>query len=260
MDNVNKILFDVDGTITKTMERQEQWFKYWAKKNNVVWPHQSFDEFLISYNASLALGGAQKIYDDLGLPCNMEDRNHFVWKAFEDFNVENSPELYPQMEMVIKTLVKMKNSFGKEIRLGINTSNSAKTVYSDLKKYGIFDYFDFLITADTLKYIAGERKVEDLKKPNNFSVGLALKLWGCYPEEMIFVGDTLDDLKSSLVTNKKRVITVGALYGYEGEKLKRGAELGDIVDEEKIKLTFDHFIQKPTDLLKLVKSEYGFRF
>src|SRR3989338_4492325 len=100
---LDALLLDFDGTIAPTSIRQEAWFKYYSRLHSKDWQFSSFDGFLSFYNQQCHLpGGVQNVYDQLGLPCVMSDRNHPVWPAYEKFNQKNPAGFYPGVKETIE--------------------------------------------------------------------------------------------------------------------------------------------------------------
>lgn len=254
------VIFDFDGTIAPTSIRQEKWFKHYSEFNGKAWHFKSFDEFLTFYNHHCALnGGVQNVYDKLGLPCDMTDRNHKVWPAYEEFNKTNHQELYPGMK---ETILKIweKGQLSKDpkrngrLRLGINTSNTWSSIYRDLAAADIAKYFDFFVAEETLRK-HGNGDCEPLKKPSTYSVELMLEMMGADGKHTLHIGDTINDLIASrnvpgrYSQSQQDLITVGACYGYEGRKrLEQGAEK----DGKTVK--FDYLIDEPSELVSIVEK------
>jgi len=254
------VTFDFDGTIAPTSERQFKWFQHWAKENNRSFPFKDIDEFLVFYNHHCGKeGGVQNVYDALNLPCNMKDRIHPVWPAFEDFNQNNPAGLYPGMKETVEEIWKigslntdpLKN---KRLRLGINSTNSWGSMYNDLEQGGILQYFDCFITYEILNKFQGNGDAEALTKPAKVSLALMLDRLGSEGSLTLHVGDTLNDLRSSQKIMRlnplkpETLITVGACYGYEGrEKLELGAETPEGI------VHFDYYIDRPQELIGIVK-------
>lgn len=254
-------MFDNDGVISPTDIRQEKWFIHYAKLNNKPWPFNSFAEFLRFYNTQLAKpGGVQNFYDALDLPCDMKDRAHPVWPAYEKFNQENPSHPYPGVKETIKKIWELgalTNNVdrNRRLRLGINTTNSWKSIYKDLMNANILNYFDGFITEEVLRKYHGDGNGDALKKPAKVSLALAMGLLDSEGATTLHVGDTLNDLKSSqkiIRLNPSRpetLITVGACYGYEGRSiLEQGAETPEGI------VHFDYLINKPEELIDIVQK------
>ncbi len=253
------VLFDYDGTLSPTSIRQEKWFKTWANKHGIQWPFNSFQEFLTSYNHYCGKeGGVQNVYDFLKLPCDMKDRNHPVWDAYEKFNKENPQTVYPGIKETVREIWRIGQlganpQRNRRLRLGINTSNSWKSIHNDLEKGDIIQYFDTFITEEVLRQYQGAGNGDSLKKPSKVSLAMALGLLDSEGESTLHVDDTLNGLVASQKVmrlnplNPETLITVGACYGYEGRTiLEQGAEGG--------KIKFDYLIDKPEELISIVEK------
>lgn len=255
------VIFDFDGTIAPSSFRQEKWFRHYSEQNHKEWPFKDFDEFLESYNHECSgPEGVQHFYNKLGLPCDMKDRNHKVWPAYEAYNQAHPLDLYDGMKETIEKIWEMgqltKNpQINRRLRLGINTTNSWGSIYRDLVKADVVKYFDSRITEENLRQFSGIGNCEPLKKPATVSLALALGLIDSEADLTLHVGDTLNDLAASQKVmklnpmNPKNLITVGACYGYEGrKKLEQGVEKeGNIIK-------FDYLIDEPSELVKIVEN------
>lgn len=256
---IKGIIFDYDGTISPTNLRQYKWFKFWAKDNGKKLPHKNFDDFMNFYNPQCNKGGVQSVYDALGLPCNMNDKNHPVWNSYERFKKENSAGMY---EGMTETLIQIWNlshltkdiKNNKRTRIAINSSNTWNSIKRDLDKTGLLYLFDSFVTEEVLTPYAHNGKVEDLKKPNTLSLELSLNNLGTKASETIHIGDTLTDLiasKNIPGKNGGNLITLGAGWGYEGkEKLKSGVKVNNK------KLNFDKVLSEPKELLEVIKEYF----
>ena len=145
----------------------------------------------------------------------------------------------------------------RRLRLAINTSNSWASIYNDLSHSGILPYFDAHLSDEVLRVYHGFDG-ECLKKPAPISLALLLDFIGSEEEYTLHVGDTRNDLCASQKivrlnpTKPKKVITVGACYGYEGRStLEQGVKLPTAEQ-----VYFDHLIDRPQELVEIVKSYY----
>src|SRR6056297_1287178 len=99
------VLFDYDGVIGKTFERQYNWFKYWAKENNKPFDFETVSDFQEFYNKRIhEEEGVQNVYDSLNLPCDMKDPDHPVWPAYKEFKTKNPSPIYSGMPKAIKNI------------------------------------------------------------------------------------------------------------------------------------------------------------
>ena len=73
------VLFDYDGTLAPTNERQFNWFEYWWNHPENVrnalgkkFPYADLGTFMKMYNSQCHReGGVQNVYDFLGLSCDV---------------------------------------------------------------------------------------------------------------------------------------------------------------------------------------------
>src|SRR3989338_6720071 len=255
------VIFDVDGTVVDTFARQESWFKTWAAQNAVAWPFSSSAEFRAFYNNHInRTGGVQNVYDELHLSCNLKDKTYPVWPAYEAFNQQTPSFLYSGMKETITQIWEMgqlnqQTTRNRRLGLGINTTNSWRSIYGDLERAGVLPYFDCFVTEEILREYQGAGNGDALKKPSKVSLALALGLMDCNGAQTLHIGDTLNDLRASQKIIRLRpqkpetVITVGACYGYEGwEVLERGVETASG------RCTFDYLIDQPQELIAIVQK------
>ncbi len=261
------IIFDFDGVLAPTDKRQHDWFKFYADACNRLSPWEFADQraFMRFYNPLLAKeGGVQNVYDALGLPCDMKDKAHPVWKAYNDFNNQNPSGLYEGMKDSLFAIRKM-TSLSKEDPLnnrrtymGINSSNTWKTISKDLDKAGVIDLFEGFITTEVLEQYQGTGQSHALTKSSPISLHLMLDILDCHGGYVLHIGDTLNDLQASHrvqrgVANKlEHLITVGAAYGYEGrEELEKGVLLQP-KGLPAYHVHFDEIIDSPSELVAVV--------
>lgn len=265
------ITFDFDGTLAQTFERQHKWFKYWAKINkkelkfneyNDFNDFNDFNEFKDFYNTYCTPEkGVQNVYDKLGLPCNMNDKSHPVWDAYEAFKEKNPVIFYDGVKDAVKNIWKNGHlskdyNRNRRLRMSINTTNSWKSIYNDLKREDMIQYFDCFVTEEVLRSYHGSHNSSAIHKPSKISLALTLGLIDCEGEFVMHVGDTINDLAASqkvIRLNPMRpetLITVGTSWGYEGrDKLEKGVEVESIGT-----VHFNYIIDKPSQLIEIVDS------
>jgi len=256
------VAIDYDGTIGKTSERQFNWFKHWAKLNQKEIPFDNVPDFLLFYNSECELdGGVQNVYDALGLPCDMKDRNHPVWKAYTEYKHGNDVPFYPGVKETILKIWEMghltndpKNN--RRLRLAINTTNTWDSIYKELLKEGVLHCFDSFVTEEVLRDYQGAGNSNGIIKPSKISLALTLGLIDSVGESVLHIGDTLNDLAASykvIRLNPSRpetLITVGAAWGYEGrKKLEQGVR----VKYDGI-IHFNYIIDRPEELVGIVEG------
>ncbi|MBU1199154.1 MAG: HAD family hydrolase [Nanoarchaeota archaeon] len=258
---IEGIIFDYDGTIGMTLERQHNWFMHWAKLNNISFPLTDFNEFKEVYNQILNEKGIQAFYDQFDLPCKMNDLNHPVWIAYNSFKKDNPVKYYPGIKEAIKKIHKIgelseDSQRNQRLRMIINTNNSWGSIYSELKKQKILGLFDSFVTKEVLVNYHGAGKGTAITKPSKISVALALNILNTDGGATIHVGDTLTDLAASIdvrrhpqIHRKERLITIGAGWGYESvDRLNQGLKT-EIGTEH-----FNHVLEEPAMLPEVIKQ------
>lgn len=258
---IKGIIFDYDGTIAQTLERQEQWFKHWSRENQKAWPFQDYGQFRNFYNHHCQEGGHLQVYRALDLPCE-HSREHPVWRAYEEFKKHNSPRIYPGVKEVLQYFFEEGNLNDNiedlhRVRIGLNTSNSWRSVGKELHNFGLLGYFDSRVTEEVLRK-AGNGNPSHFYKPSTFSIALMLNLLDTKADETIHIGDTLSDLVCShQVVRREReapdnLVTIGVTYGFEGrENLEQG------VNTTEGKIYFNHLVDRPQELIPLFKKIQG---
>ncbi|MEA3378917.1 MAG: HAD hydrolase-like protein [Nanoarchaeota archaeon] len=254
---IKAIIFDFDGTIAPTNLRQYQWFQYWAKENNKELLFKDYDPFMNFYNEEHNKKGIQSIYDVLELPCDMNDRNHPVHEAYEEFKANNPSGLYEGIESALHAIWEMGHLTGniennKRIRLAINSSNTWKSIKKDLEKYNLLQLFDCFVTEEVLRKHCHDGNLKKIQKPSTKPLELILGFLGSNASETMHFGDTIYDLIASRGIPGKNggdLIAVGTAWGYEGEeRLKVGASINGK------HLSFDEIIMAPKDCMEIVKK------
>jgi len=256
------VILDFDGTISPTHERQYNWFRSWAEQNGKELASdkgafKSIDAFMMFYNEQIHEGGPQKVYDRLGLPCDMNEKAHPVWAAYKKFKNDNPSGFYDGMKETIRDIWELGHlsediSRNRRLRLAINTNNTWDSIHKELVRENALQYFDSFVTEEVLSEYHGAGNPDAIKKPAKISLSLMLGLIGSAAGRTLHVGDTLNDLRGSqkvmnLGLDPNTLITVGACYGYEGrEKLAAGAETPSGV------VYFDHLINEPSELVAIV--------
>jgi len=261
-------LFDYDGTLADTKQRQFYWMHHWAKYNNKDIRDPATGDLLDNperffrvYNEIINKKGIQAVYDTWGLPCDMNDMNHLVWKMYEDFKLKNPVKLYNGIKEAITEIFEMGHLRAdaeafRRLRLGINTTNSWPSIQNELKHAGIIYCFDAKVTAEDLNNYLGEGKPGAINKPSKVSVALSLDALGTKGHATFHVGDTLADLKASIDVRQgtkpylgENLITIGAAWGYEGRTaLEKGWKT------ESGTTHFRHIADSPSELPGIIEQ------
>jgi putative hydrolase of the HAD superfamily len=134
-------------------------------------------------------------------------------KLYYKTKMENI-ELYPG---VMETLNEIKSM---NLGSAVVTDAFKANAQARLRKTGLLQYFDYVITADLV----------GTKKPEPDSIIYALAKLGCSAEEAIFIGDSLR--RDIIPSNKLGLVTVYAAYGdrnfYEDRRGSADHTINDI--------------------------------
>jgi len=259
---LESFLFDYDGTLGKTLERQFLWFPKWAEMNKIPWKKISFKEFTQRYNAAIERGDFMEAYKEFGLPCDLEEKPCRVWIEYNNFKINNPAQLYegvPELITKIHASFSIPKYMNKRIRMGINTTNHWSSIEQELSMYGLLDFFDSKISAEDLGLYSDDGVGKPLNKPNKISLDLSLNTLGANGFRTLFMGDTINDLRAgkSIPRNgnafdTESLIMIGFAGGYAGrKKLEEGFNTG------KKTYHYDYIVDNHIETLKVLDDIRG---
>jgi phosphoglycolate phosphatase-like HAD superfamily hydrolase len=272
------IIFDHDGTMAPTMERQFAWFqKWWSHPLNEAnikgrdFPYPDLKSFLNMYNEKMDHPKeVQNVYDFLNLKCDMNDFTHPVWPAYKAFAVENPSTLYDGMGQAIKDLHEAGslgseyNKNNKRVRLGVNTSNSWSLVKGDLVKNDVLQYFDSYVSKEVLAEYHGYGGANYIKKPSNIPLAYSLNMLDSSGDTTLFVGDLLVDcaagkkIKRLGIGLEENIRTIGITHGYaaagEGKERAREELLKGVEVPGRGRVYFDYIVDTPQEIVNIAKD------
>ena len=184
------ILFDIDGTLLDTTELLFQAFEHTLDAHKLPVHNRDVIGALIGKHIV-------KIYTNLapGIDPQILIDTH---SGFQKNNLHLAI-IFPNTQKVLETLKKA------GIKLGV-ISNRIRTSRPSLKRAGIFDYFDTIVTAGEVTH----------PKPHPEMIEKALAHLHVKPEKALIVGDT----ESDILTGKNAgVTTIAVTYGFHGKKV-----------------------------------------
>ncbi len=186
MRNFDGIIFDVDGTLTSTLELIFESFRYIAKKY---------------FNKSMTDDEFAKLFgppEDVILKAWAGDNFETVRKDYYNYYSGNHhlAELYPGIKELL-AFIKSKKVF-----LSIYTGKGREAATITLKKLGIYDYFDMMMTGDDVK----EHK-PSAEGINNFVDKFNLK-----KDRVLMIGDSPVDVKAARAAGVKAASVVWDEY------------------------------------------------
>ena len=178
------VFFDLEGTLVNTAHAPEifrrilEAYGVMAKLGNIAEAHQAnMNEFdakeMSNSGTSFWIRWNMKILERVGVQENKE----FLAKKIDEEWFE-----YADLEMfsdVVETLVRLKS---RGIKLGIVTNGSRRDFELILGKFGLTEYFDIVVGADTF----------GRAKPDEEVFLQAVGRIGTKPEETLFIGDSVE--------------------------------------------------------------------
>lgn len=218
-NNINAVLFDLDGTLLDTAPDLGYALNLVLKQNDL--PNIPLKK--IRTVASDGIKGLFKL--GLGITETHPDfhnlRNQFLEYYAE--NISRKTRFFPGMSDVLDLLAK------KNIPWGIVTNKIARLTEKLLVNLNLQEQASCVVSGDTLNTV----------KPHPAPLLHAAQLMGCTPEHCIYVGDAERDIEAG---RRAGMFTVAALYGYINE------------NEHPKNWHADYYIKQPTDLMMFFKD------
>lgn len=175
---IKAILFDFDGTLINTNELIYKSYSYAYKK--VLGRDITKGEFLKFYGRPLK----EALIDEFG------KTGETLLKEFQVFNLENHDQFVKSFAGAAEGVRFFKQ---KGFLIGVVTSKRINTLLMGIKFLGLENTFDVLVTPeDTDKY-----------KPNPEPVLKGCELLKVFPEETVYVGDSVFDLMAGRAAGTK---------------------------------------------------------
>ena len=140
-------------------------------------------------------------------------------EAYDLFNrfyadvLKKGSELYPGVRVTLTALKE------QGYRLAMITNKPSRFLPQLLKDLSLTSLFDLVLGADDVA----------VRKPHPAPIYQTLGAFGLYREELLFVGDSRNDIESA---KEAGVATVGLTYGYN---------FGQLISEENPTYVIDHF-------------------
>lgn len=193
MDNINTLLFDVDGTILDTKEFIIQATEHALLTLGYIVP----DRNIIASKVGMAfpdfynsLSGSKKDIDKL-----IEEHRNFQYKNYN---------LVSPFPGTVETLRELKR---RGYKIAAITTRSKNTVHQTLINSGIYDLFDTIICGEDAKAL----------KPDPAPLFKALEIIERSPETAVMIGDSHFDIEAGKNAHTK---TIRAIYGFHNDNLK----------------------------------------
>jgi pyrophosphatase PpaX len=171
MRNFEGIIFDVDGTISSTLELIHASFNYVSSKYR--------NKELTREEVIALFGPTEDVILQEWFPDNFDEVQRDYYKFYKDEH--HTASAYTGIEEILK-LLKSKN-----IPIGIFTGKGRKTTLITMKVLKLNKYFDLIVTGDD---------VVD-HKPAGEGIIKFVNEFGLDKQKVLMIGDSLGDIKAS---------------------------------------------------------------
>jgi HAD superfamily hydrolase (TIGR01509 family) len=171
MNKFKGIIFDIDGTLTSTNNLIFASFNFIAKKY--------LGKTLSSEEIVKLFGPTEDVILKEFCGDNYEKAREEYYKFYSDNHF--MADIYPGMKELLNEL-KLRG-----VLLSIFTGKGREAATITLKKLGIYDHFDLIITGDEVKE----------HKPSPEGIEMFLKKFGLKKNDVIMVGDSPSDIKAA---------------------------------------------------------------
>lgn len=192
MEDIQAILFDVDGTLLDTNEFIFQAFEHTITTQGFTSQTREQIRNVIGKN----LEDCYTLLTGCTHPADLVEAH----RAFQ----ENNYHLSTPFQNTIETLTKLKES---GFKIAVITTRFKRTSIQTLANAKILEFFDLVLSGDDVKNL----------KPHPESLEKALEFFDIAPQQAAMVGDTHVDVLAGKNAGTK---TIGVTYGFGGEKIK----------------------------------------
>jgi len=189
MKNFDGIIFDVDGTLTSTNELIYATFRHITNK----YLNKNYtNEEIYSMFGPTEDGILKDICGE-----NYESAR----KDYYDFYTKNHrmADIYPGIDDILKMLKE------RGIKLSVYTGKGSTAAAITLKKLGIYDFFDMVVTGDDIEG----------HKPSPEGVDVFVNKYNLDRSRVLIVGDAIADIKAARNSGIKSASVVWDSYAKE---------------------------------------------
>lgn len=219
---IKAVAFDLDGTLINSATGLTGAIDLMLK--TLGYPIAGFDKVSVWVGNGAASLVETALKDAAGEAGFTKFEEGFT--LFNRFYVEvlkKGSELYPNVRETLNTLKK------EGYQLALITNKPTEFLPDILNDLGFTDLFDLVLGADDVA----------MRKPHPAPIFQTLGFLGLYQRELIFIGDSRNDIESA---KSAGVITVGLTYGYN---------FGRLIAEENPTYVIDDF----AEILTIVKRD-----
>lgn len=198
---VKGVLFDLDGTLVDSKPAYKEAARL------------TFDKFgLVPSRDDYAIEIPRRLEKNLPLYIEGEKCPSYFLKVYLDSYYSISERKTKLISNVSKTL----NLLSKTMKFGIVTMRSMPkdSIIKELKRFGIANYFDTIITAlDTLK-----------PKPSPESLLKCIDMLNLHETDCVIVGDSINDVRAGKAAGIKTIAVLSGIFSFQ-ELLKENPNL-----------------------------------
>jgi pyrophosphatase PpaX len=187
-NNINTILFDLDGTLIDTNELIISSYLHTLEK---YFPKQYTREDVLPFMGPSLM----EVFGRLD-----PDRAEEMIRTYREFNISNHDLLVKEFDGVYETVKTLKEN---NFKLGIVTTKMENVAKMGLKLTKLEPFFEAIVAIDHVKKI----------KPDPEPIYKALEHLGSRPEEAIMIGDNYHDILGGKNAGTK---TAGVAWSLKG--------------------------------------------
>jgi len=193
LQSVRAVIFDLDGTLIDYRYRAE------PARERMIAELKALDFDVSSMNSQqpsqIIMAGAYVQIEKGEVKISREALRNRLYAMLDTFDME----AYRNSDIKPHSVPAMREIKNKGYLLGLFTNSGSKTVKITLKKYGIGDYFDAVITRDDIEQM----------KPSGEGLKKMLELLHVEPFEAIYVGDSWIDITAARECNVRIIAVEG---------------------------------------------------
>ncbi len=183
---IKAVIFDYDGVLVDSLKPL---FLCWKKITHDLDANVKITD--IEQYKKLFMNNVVAMLESVGL--SEKDLDFSKDAYFE--SLEKNPVL------IFDGIKELLSSLAKKYRLAIVSGSNEKVIKDKLSEFGILDFFELIVVAVD----------QTRNKPDPFYVKLAIEKLSIKPEEVIYIGDTIEDIIAARRAGIKNII--GVSYG-----------------------------------------------
>ncbi|MCP8309319.1 MAG: HAD family hydrolase [archaeon] len=193
--SIKAVIFDLDGTLVKFA------LDFIRARKEAIEEIRRRGINTEDLSESLSLYSMLKLIKERTDVKIFSDLEKSLWDIIEKIELEaaNKTEVQPN---ALQTLIKIKNL---GLKLAIVTNNGRKATSVVIKRFGLDDFFDVIVTREDSKEL----------KPDGGSIKRAIEILGIDAKEAIYVGDGIIDI---LAAKEAKVTSVAMPTGVSNIK------------------------------------------